>query len=146
MSLNRVRAQDELVSDPLGPDTSLGEVAYRELVAGQSVRIDILAAVLSVSQLQLLAGLSRDSLRTAGLGQLDGSPQQRAGSTILAGTSQQRAQPMAEPGLQHRHPTLRCQIDRLMEQARHRLGVAFELFERSPAPGGDDPGEAAWQT
>src|SRR5438105_720869 len=146
MSLDSVETQTQLGGDPPRLETSLGEVAYPEFRVGQRVWIDIPAPPPPACQLQLLTRFGRDSPGATGLGQVDGSLQQRSGGDILTGTPQECAQPMAKSGFQHRHAARRCQLDGFLDQACRGLEIALRLLERGATPGNDNPGEAAWQT
>src|SRR5438270_7313611 len=146
MRLNRVEAPDQLVGDLLGLDPTLGEPAYPQFPVGQRVGIDILAPLPAMRQLEFVARFFRKAFGATRSCQLDGLTQEGPGGTILARPTQERAEPMAESGLEQQHAARRGQVDGLLEQAPHRLEVTLELFEGGAAPSDDDPRKAAGQT
>jgi len=67
VSLDCLAAHKKLVRDLLGFDRSLGKVADPEFGGGQRVRIEMLAMLPSVGELQLLAGFLGETLGPARL-------------------------------------------------------------------------------
>lgn len=75
VSLNGFGTHEQLVRNLLGFDPALGKAADPEFGARQRVRIEMLAMVPSVCQLQLLARFRRQTLGAARLRQFDRPPQ-----------------------------------------------------------------------
>src|SRR6266446_3661256 len=126
VSLDCFAAHKKLVRNLLGFDRSLRNLAERavkseqiadpEFGGRQHVRIEMLAMLPSVCQLQLLAGLFCQAFGAARLRQFDCPPKERSGRAILTRSPQLRAEPVSEPGLEHPHTAFRGARNRVVEQ------------------------------
>src|SRR6266446_10876609 len=116
VSLDCFAAHKKLVRNLLGFDRSLRKVADPEFGGRQHVRIEMLAMLPSVCQLQLLAGLFCQAFGAARLRQFDCPPKERSGRAILTRSPQLRAEAVSEPGLEHPHTASRGERNRVVEQ------------------------------
>jgi len=88
VSLDCFATHKKLVRNLLGFDRSLRKVADPEFGGRQRVRIEMLAMLSSVGQLQLLDGFLGETFGAARLRQFDCPPKERSGRAILAGSTQ----------------------------------------------------------
>src|SRR6266705_6273027 len=125
VSFDRVDTHHELVGDFRRFDPSFGQRPNPQLGIGQRVHVDPATALPSMSELQLVAGFLRPALGAASVRELQGPAQERPGRNVLARSPQLRAEPIAEARLQQRHPALRRETDRLIQETAARRWITL---------------------